>query len=138
MRAMTRSVAEPTEAGPPLSKLILGDAPTSDHIARLREIQRNHQGKNVGMSENGEIVINGDVIPNSDMVKSLRYMVKGTRGFREQPPGVKEVAQLLRLSGMTSSRFPPAIRGRQGYYAQGPLTLLQLGGLIEKTFRRRT
>ena len=43
------------------------------------------------------------------MVKSLKYIVRGSRGVRERPPGVEELAQILRGS-VSSSSFPPVIR----------------------------
>ena len=50
-----QSEAEATDAGPSLSNLVLGDSPTSDHLARLREVQRNLHGKGVNMTDSGEI-----------------------------------------------------------------------------------
>ena len=108
LKMSLKPAIEPT--GPSMFQLVLGEEPSSDHLARLREVQKNLEGKGVGITKQGEIKIDGEVIPGSDMVKSLRYIVKGTRGFRDQPPGVEQLTQILRSSGVFHSRFPPAIR----------------------------
>ena len=107
-RAIEAGDTVPAETS--LFQQVLGEEPSSDHLARLREVQKNLKGKGVGMTKQGEIEIDGEVVPGSDMVKSLCYIVKGTQGVRLQPPGVKEIAQILKSSGVASSRFPPTIQ----------------------------
>ena len=85
-----------TATAPSLFHMVLGDSPTSGHMARLREVQRHLHGKGVDMTDAGEIAINGDVIPNLNMVRVLKYIVKGSRGVRGRPMGVEELTRMLR------------------------------------------
>ena len=47
-------------------------------------------------NELGEIEMNGYPIPGSNLVKSLRFIVKGSKGFEEIPARVPELGKLLK------------------------------------------
>ena len=103
--AIRAGQSKATDAGPSLSHLVLGGSPTGDHLTGLREVQRSLHGKGVNMAPLGEIEIDGNFIAVSDMVNNLKYIVKGPRGVRERPLGVKELAQLIQ-GKVSSSSFP--------------------------------
>ena len=53
---------------PTIFDQVLGSSPSSDHMARHRNIQKGLHGQNVGMAPKGEIEIDGYAIPKSNMV----------------------------------------------------------------------
>jgi hypothetical protein len=88
-------------------------------MERFADIRLKLQGSNIGSNERGEIVIGDYPIQGSNLGTALRYLVKGSRGFKGQVPlGVAELGDLLRQQGVASSKFPESVRpwlgGRTG------------------------
>jgi hypothetical protein len=88
------------------------------------------------MAPKGEIEIEGYAIPKSNMVKSLQYLVLGSRG-RKKPEGTDQLAEILRESGVKPSSFPPAIRPLLGGADRKTRSVLRPGTVNFTPARRR-
>ena len=102
-----------------LARLVLGPSPSTREMERFADICLKLQTYNIRSNDRGEVVIDGYPIQGSNLGTALRYLVKGSRGFRGQVPlGVSELGGLLRQQGVASSKFPAAVRpwlgGRTG------------------------
>ena len=65
----------------------------------------------MGSNERGEVVIGGYPVQGSSLSTALRFLVKGSRGFKGlQPPGAQEIGAILRDNHIASSKFPESIR----------------------------
>ena len=110
--------ALPRSDGHDLARQVLGPAPSTREMERLADIRLKLQGTGVESNERGEIEIGGYPIPGSNLGTALRFLVKGSRGFKEHPSGVAELGDLLRQRGVASSKFPESVRpllgGRTG------------------------
>jgi hypothetical protein len=111
---------------PPVDLLrqVLGKRPSSNEMARYYDIAEILQGavrQGPLGPEGPSIEVNGEQIPG-DLMKVIRYLIKGTRGHAQGPPaGVVDIAALLREGGVKRSRFPPGIRPLLGGGAATPV-----------------
>ena len=102
-------------------------------MERFADIRLKLQG-HVGSNVRGEVLLDGYPIQGSNLGTTLRYLVKGLRGFKGQVPfGVAELGDLLRQQGIASSKFPESIRpllvgktGRRSKKGGSGSTLLSL------------
>jgi hypothetical protein len=88
-------------------------------LERYADIRLKLRNSDVRSNERGEIILNGYPLQGSNLGTALRFIVKGSRGFKGQvPSGVVELGDLLKQQGIASSKFPESIRpllgGRTG------------------------
>ena len=65
------------------------------------------------MGPDRSMIINNEEVPG-DMVRTLRYLIRGTRGYAAPPEGVESITELLRIGGIKRSKFPPGVRNLLG------------------------
>ena len=126
----------PSSDGQDLVRQVLGVNASTREMERFADIQMKLQGKGVTSNERGEIEINGYPIQGSNLATALRFIVKGSRGFKGQVPlGVAEMGDLLRQAGIASSKFPESVRpwlgGRRGRLTRGAARLAQSAAAAE-------
>lgn len=93
-----------------ITRQVLGQSPSTREMERLADIRLKLQGS-ISSNDRGEILIDGYPIQGSNLITAVRYLVKGSRGFKGQvPPGVAEIGNLLQQQGIASSKFPESIR----------------------------
>ena len=92
-----------------LLRLVLGNRPSSKELARYTDLAE-ILGGNVTIGPNMSMEVHGEQVPG-DLVKIMRYLIKGTRGHAQGPPeGTEQIATLLREGGIKRSRFPPGVQ----------------------------
>ena len=93
-----------------ITRQVLGQSPSTREMERLADIRLKLQGS-ISSNDRGEIVIDGYPVQGSNLTTAVRYLVKGSRGFKGQVPlGVVEIGNLLQQQGIASSKFPESIR----------------------------
>ena len=109
---------------------ILGNKPSPLELNRYTLVTEILRTADIDSNNQGEILINDNVISGSNLIRALRYIIKGKRGFKNQPLGVIELANILKEGGISSSKFPESVRnilggkkGRKGRYLTADETL---------------
>ena len=97
-----------------LQQKILGIKQSPLELQRYALVHEILRGYDINNNNQGEILIDGNVIVGSNLIKALQYIIKGKRGFKSQPLGVSELTDILKEGGIASSKFPESVRNMLG------------------------